>query len=70
MSFFANGSWGADGSYHSVFAGLKYYIGPQKSLIRRQREDDPDVTLPLDLFHAPAAAQCVALCDGCCDSTV
>lgn len=31
-----------DNDYKSIYAGLKLYFGPSKSLIRRHREDDPD----------------------------
>jgi hypothetical protein len=50
LSLFANGGFGfgVDNSY--LWGGVKFYTGPQKSLIRRHREDDPDVTLPKDLF--------------------
>jgi hypothetical protein len=35
-----------------VLAGLKFYLSPEvKSLIRRHREDDPDIELPSDLFQ-------------------
>jgi hypothetical protein len=35
-----------------VLAGLKFYISPEdKSLIRRHREDDPEIDLPSDLFQ-------------------
>ncbi len=50
LSFFANGSWGGT-DYHAVLGGVKFYTGPQKSLIRRQREDDPGIGLPFDLFQ-------------------
>jgi hypothetical protein len=53
FSLFANGNWGDD--YQTVVGGLKYYIGPQKSLIRRHREDDPDSLLPYDLHELPPA---------------
>ena len=36
---------GGAGSNHHSFAlfGLRYYFGPEKSLIRRHREDDPEI---------------------------
>ena len=40
MSFFVNGGAGADASY-SVTGGIRFYFGPEKTLIRRHREDDP-----------------------------
>jgi len=43
MSVFGEGTVTDEGEY-MVFAGLRYYFGPQKSLIRRHREDDPIIT--------------------------
>ena len=40
MSLFADGRVGED-DYQSIFAGLRLYLGEDKSLIRRHREDDP-----------------------------
>ncbi len=40
MSFFVNGGAGADASY-SVTGGIRFHFGPEKTLIRRHREDDP-----------------------------
>ena len=52
-------------------AGLKFYLSPEdKSLIRRHREDDPDVDLPNDLFQTikgvcPAGQTLInGFCDG------
>jgi len=42
ISAFAKGSVGED-DYRSVFAGLKFYFGEDKSLIQRHREDDPEI---------------------------
>ncbi len=39
-----------DASQHAVFGGLRWYIGPDKSLIRRHREDDPDGVQTYDLL--------------------
>jgi hypothetical protein len=64
LALFANGSWG-EGNHTTIIGGVKFYAGPQKSLIRRHREDDPEVVLPLDLFHKPAAAAplCLQVCE-------
>jgi hypothetical protein len=40
VSLFADGRIGED-DYQSVFAGVRLYLGEDKSLIRRHREDDP-----------------------------
>jgi hypothetical protein len=74
FSLFGSGSWAADGGHSTVIGGLKFYGAPPKSLMRRHREDDPEVTLPLDLFHTPPSTSCqllevtvAAVCiDGCC----
>ncbi len=59
LSLFAKGSIGQD-DYKQVLGGVRYYFGdPNKSLIDRQRQDDPDSTLPADLFTT-----------GCPDGTV
>ena len=55
LALFARGSWGENG-YSTVVGGLKFYAGPQKTLIRRNREDDPDSTLKLDLVQTPPSA--------------
>jgi hypothetical protein len=41
-----------------AFGGATFYFGPQKSLIRRHREDDPDVELPDDLFKIVGDVGC------------
>ena len=48
MSLFARGNFG-DGDYTSVTGGLKIYLGsdPNKSLIDRNRRDDPENYLPV-----------------------
>lgn len=52
-------------------AGVKFYFSREdKSLIRRHREDDPDVDLPGDLFQAKQGRPCPAgqvLFNGFCD---
>ncbi|VAW14308.1 hypothetical protein MNBD_ALPHA09-1276 [hydrothermal vent metagenome] len=40
LSLYAEGKWSND-DYDAVFAGLRFYFGAPKSLIRRHREDDP-----------------------------
>lgn len=40
VSFFVNGGAGSDESYIGT-AGVRLYFGPEKSLMRRHREDDP-----------------------------
>jgi len=40
MSLYAEGKWNED-DYDSIFAGVKFYFGAPKTLIRRHREDDP-----------------------------
>jgi hypothetical protein len=50
LSLFAKGSIGQN-DYKQVLGGVRYYFGdPNKSLIDRQRQDDPDSILPGDLF--------------------
>jgi len=48
MSLFARGYYG-DGDYTSITGGLKIYLSddPQRSLIDRNRRDDPDIYLPV-----------------------
>jgi hypothetical protein len=73
VSFFANGGVGAD-SYSYALGGIKLHLGvPAKTLIRRDREDDPQVTLPDDLFTAIGSAHCPAgteLIGGFCDGNL
>jgi hypothetical protein len=40
VSFFVNGAVGDNSSYR-VTSGVRLYFGPEKTLIRRHREDDP-----------------------------
>lgn len=63
IALFANGSWGQSG-YQTIIGGIKFYAGPQKSLIRRNREDDPPIALPLDLFKLPPSPV-ICVGDGC-----
>ena len=48
-ALFAEGTV-TDEEEYMVFAGLRYYFGPQKSLLRRHREDDPAIFLPPNLL--------------------
>ena len=66
LSIFANGSWGQNG-YSTVLGGVKFYTGAPKSLIKRNREDDPGVGLPLDLFTtSPCGSGLILAGDGIC----
>jgi hypothetical protein len=50
LALFGNGNWAWGGStYSTLIAGVRFYAGPPKSLIRRHREDDPGVDLTNDL---------------------
>jgi hypothetical protein len=68
LALFANANWG-DSNYESFIAGVKFYAGPSKSLIRRHREDDPASILPWDLHQlAPVNISCggdqaLVMCD-------
>src|SRR6185503_1638719 len=63
LSLFGTGSFG-ESSYQTLLVGAKFYAGPQKSLIRRNREDDPTLPEVLNLFHLPPV--CVSRTrDGC-----
>lgn len=64
MSLFANGNFGESG-YSTIVGGLKFYTGAPKTLIDRNRKDDPGVTLPLDLFQSPCQSQNEQIIDGC-----
>jgi hypothetical protein len=48
LALFADASIDEDEDVRA-FGGVTFYFGPQKSLIQRHREDDPDVELPDDL---------------------
>lgn len=45
-SVFAEGRYGED-DYRAIWLGVRTYFGPNKSLIRRHREDDPPVYINL-----------------------
>jgi len=45
MSFFVDGS-GGDNGYRAT-AGIRFYFGADKPLIRRHREDDPTAMAPM-----------------------
>ena len=56
LSLFAEGVTGSRST--SVFGGLRFYFGdPGKTLIDRQREDDPGVSTPEDLLGIAAAVK-------------
>lgn len=57
LSLFADVGINEDRDVRALF-GLKFYLArSDKSLIRRHREDDPEVDLPSDLFQASQAVQ-------------
>jgi hypothetical protein len=47
VSFYINGGVGEDASY-SITTGVRFYLGPDKPLIRRHREDDPALLANLE----------------------
>lgn len=49
VSLFAEGRLGED-DYQAAWGGIRFYLGEEKSLIRRHREDDPDFIGVDDLF--------------------
>ncbi len=50
MSLFAEARYGED-NYKAAFGGVKFYFGAgDKSLMRRHREDDPQIYLPEDFI--------------------
>lgn len=53
VSLFAEGRIGED-DYSAVWAGVRVYLGDDKSLMRRHREDDPDLWGDEDLFDVEA----------------
>ena len=69
MSFFADIGVNEDRETRAL-VGLKFYLSrADKSLIRRHREDDPDINLPADLFQTSRGV-CPAgqiLINGFCD---
>lgn len=62
VSLFADIGVDEDRDFRSM-AGLKFYFSRQdKTLIRRHREDDPDVELPNDLFQTIQARSVNGVC--------
>lgn len=60
VALYAEGRIGED-DYQGAWAGVRMYLGDNKSLIRRHREDDPTQWGEDNLFGAiAAAANCVA----------
>lgn len=59
VSVFAEGRIGED-DYKAVWGGVRMYLGEDKSLMRRHREDDPDSHNEEDLFGLPASLTSVA----------
>lgn len=49
VSLFAEGRIGED-DYQAAWGGIRFYLGEEKTLIRRHREDDPDFLGLEDLF--------------------
>lgn len=54
VSLFAEGRLGED-DYQAAWGGIRFYLGEEKSLIRRHREDDPDLLGIEDLFSIDEA---------------
>jgi len=48
VSLFVDSSVGDDASWR-VTSGVRFYFGPEKTLIRRQREDDPDTEFDCEM---------------------
>jgi hypothetical protein len=57
LALFADASIDEDDDVRA-FGGATFYFGPEKSLIQRHREDDPDVELPDDLFKIVGDVGC------------
>ncbi|MEP0519978.1 MAG: hypothetical protein ABJO09_01400 [Hyphomicrobiales bacterium] len=55
VSLFAEGRIGED-DYQAVWGGVRFYLGDDKSLIRRHREDDPEGVGDEDLFEVDAVS--------------
>lgn len=53
VSLFAEGRIGED-DYNAIWAGVRLYLGDEKTLMRRHREDDPVGWGDEDLFDAEA----------------
>jgi hypothetical protein len=62
LALFGSGNWGEHG-YSTVIGGVKFYAGPRKSLVRRQREDDPEIIVPHDLEVAPPPPPPITTCN-------
>lgn len=58
VSLFAEARIGED-DYQAVWGGVRFYLGDDKSLIRRHREDDPKGTGDEDLFEVDAITNAV-----------
>lgn len=58
VSLFAEGRIGED-NYHGAWAGVRMYLGEEKSLIRRHREDDPTDWAEDNLFGFIDDSECV-----------
>ena len=58
LSLFADASVDDDSNWQAL-GGAKFYFGdPEKSLIRRHREDDPGLDLPDDLYLSIGKSRC------------
>ena len=71
FTLFGTGSFGAN-SYTQVLGGARFYFGGgAKSLIQRQREDDPENPLPGDLYDSDQCpiGQQHYISDGVCVGT-
>lgn len=55
VAFFVEGNAG-DASFYRVTGGLRLYFGPDKTLIRRHREDDPASTSVAWVRHGQSVA--------------
>ncbi len=63
VSLFAEGRIGED-DYQAVWGGVRLYLGDEKSLIARHREDDPDGYGDEDLFDLEVESKGVICCTG------
>ena len=58
FTLFADAAVGGNSNWQ-VLGGAKWYFGgKEKSLIRRHREDDPENSLPLDLYETTGSGHC------------
>lgn len=64
MSFFVESNVGNNAAYSSK-AGVRFYFGPEKTLIRRHREDDPNGVIKGALLIAPFRTPCVRYVGQC-----